>query len=330
MKTYYQQKLSKPSQATPADYSDIRLLCARITVPQAAAMAGIDIPANGKRFASPFRVDRSPSCTATAELFSDWSRDQHLDAVGVYAAARGLNTAQAVRELRERLRLDGAPTVAPKQDKKKDLPKIPPLSWSKEKIQALADLRGVGFEAVELAVVNLRTVAFATWHSQDCWVVTDNSRRTAELRRMDGAKFPAWPPKLDERKAHGLRDSDKDHPVGIASGVKFPADFPALLVEGAGDYLAAVDVVTNAKRERVPVAMLGSSPSIGDHALEWFRGRDTVILAHPDEAGLKAGKRWAEQLAPLCPVRLVALEGGDLNDLVARNGAAAVAGGLGL
>lgn len=309
------------------DHSDIRDLCERVTVPQAAAMAGIEIPTDGKRFASPFRVDRSPSCTATAELFSDWSRDQHLDAVGTYGAARGLNTAQAVAELKERLRI-GAPTVALKPTKPPTL-EIPPMTREREKIRALADLRGVGFEAVELAVLNLRTVGFCTWHSLNCWALTDQAGRIAEIRRMDGKPFPATAT-LGERKAHTLRGSVKNHPVGIASGVKFPPNFPALLVEGSGDYLAAVDVVTNAGSERVPLAMLGSSATIGDHALPWFKGRDVVVLAHRDEAGLKAGKRWAEQLAPLCLVRLVALEGGDLNDLVAWDGAAAVAKGLGL
>lgn len=314
-----------------ANHSDIRDLCTRLTVPQAAALAGIEIPTNGQRFGSPFRVDRSPSCTATVELFSDWSRDQHLDAVGVYGAARGLNTGQAVRELRERLRLGGAPTVAvvPKE-RRKDLPKIPPLSYSMDMIHALAKLRGVSIPAVGVAALRLETIKFATWQSLECWVVTDNSRRTAELRRMDGGMFPPWRDRLSERKAHGLRHSVKDHPVGIANALKFPPDFPALLVEGGGDYLAAVDVCINAKRERVPCAMLGSSATIGDHALGWFRGRDVVILAHNDTAGLKARKKWKEQLAPLCRVRSFALEGGDLNDLVKQHGAAAVAEGLGL
>lgn len=312
-----------------ADHSDIRALCERVTIFQAAAMAGIDIPADGKRFASPFRVDRSPSCTATLDLFSDWSRDIHLDAVGVYGAARGLNTAQAASEMKERLRL-GPPAVVPRREKKQKTLVVPTLTREREKMRALAELRGVGFEAVELACVNLRTVGFTTWHSLDCWAVTDNAHRIVELRRMDGGKFPAWRDKLDERKTHSIAGSKKHHPVGIASAVKFPADFAALLVEGSGDYLGAVGVVTNSKVERVPVAMLGSSDPIGDHALPWFRGRDTVILAHPDEAGLKAAKRWAEQLKPLCRVKVLALEGGDLTDLVKLHGAAAVAEGLGL
>jgi hypothetical protein len=311
------------------DHSDIRNLCARITVPQAAAMAGIDIPADGKRFASPFRVDRSPSCTATAELFSDWSRDQHLDAVGVYGAARGLNTGQAYAELKERLQI-GAPTVVPKRDKPTKTLVVPPLTREREKMRALAELRGVDFEAVELAVLNLKTVGFCRKFGLDCWAVTDSAHRIVELRRMDGGKFPPLPPKLDERKTHSLGGSKKHHPVGIASAVKFPADFPALLVEGSGDYLAAVGVATTSKVERVPVAMLGTNDPIGDHALPWFRGRDVVILAHNDTAGLKARKRWKEQLDPLCRVRSFVLEGGDLNDLVKQHGAAAVAEGLGL
>jgi hypothetical protein len=308
--------------------NDIADICARLTVPQAASMAGISIEADGKRFRSPFRVDRTPSCTATETLFSDRSRNLHLDAVGVYGAARGIGTADAVRELKQRLRL-GAPAAVPRPPARPQGLEIPTLTREREKSRQLAELRRVSVTAVEAAVVNLRTVGFFTWHSLDCWLLTDSAGKIAEARRMDGKLFPAVG-KLAERKAHTLRGSVKSHPVGIASALKFQADFPVLLVEGGGDYLAAVDVTLHCQQERVPVAMLGSSASIAAESLPWFAGRDVVVLAHPDEAGRNAGKRWRDQLKAVAAVRLLQLEDGDLNDAVARDGAAAVARGLGL
>ena len=308
--------------------NDIAEICARLTVPQAAAMAGISIEADGKRFRSPFRVDRTPSCTATETLFSDWSRDQHLDAVGVFAAARGISTGDAVRELKQRLRL-GPPAAVPRPPARPHGLEIPTLTREREKSRQLAELRRVSVTAVEVAAANLRTVGFFTWHSLDCWLLTDGAGKIAEARRMDGKLFPAVG-KLVERKPHTLRGSVKSHPVGIASALKFPADFPVLLVEGGGDYLAACDVALNSRQERVPVAMLGSSASIAAESLPWFAGRNVVVLAHPDEAGRNAGQRWRDQLKAVAAVRLLQLEDGDLNDAVARDGAAEVARGLGL
>jgi hypothetical protein len=303
-------------------------ICSWLTVPQAAAMAGISIAADGDRFCSPFRVDRTPNCTASETLFSDWSRSQHLDAVGVFAAARGIGTWDAVQELNARKRLE-APAVVPRPPARPLGVEIPPLKQDREKCRQLAEMRRVSVKAVEASVFNLRTVGFAIWRSLDCWLLTDSAGKIAEARRMDGKLFPAAG-KLRERKAHTLYGSVKRHPVGIASAMKFPSDYPVMLVEGGGDYLAAVDVALHSRQERVPVAMLGASASISAEALPWFAGRDVVILAHPDQAGKDAGKRWRTQLKAVCSVRLLALEGGDLNDLVARDGAAAIAGGLGL
>jgi hypothetical protein len=68
--------------------------------------------------------------------------------------------------------------------------------------------------------------------------------------------------------------------------------------------------------------MLGASASIDPAALELFRGRRVRIVEHDDDAGRKAGERWALSLAPIVsavdPLRfidLVQADGQPVTDL---------------
>ena len=101
-------------------------------------------------------------------------------------------------------------------------------------------------------------------------------------------------------------------------------------MEGSGDYIAACDVDLHAKREFLPVAMLGTSATIPDDCLPFFKGRDVRIIAHPGDGGRKAAEGWKSRLDPVARVTGTHLRDGDLNDLVKRDGAASVARGLGL
>jgi len=110
-----------------------------------------------------------------------------------------------------------------------------------------------------------------------------------------------------------------------------PQGFPVVLVEGSPDYLAACDVSFHAKREFLPVAILGAGQAIHAEALPFFKGRTVLILGHPDEAGLTAAKKWKAQLRGAGAIPTAKqLQGGDINDLVQEKGAKAVAEELGL
>jgi DNA primase len=75
--------------------------------------------------------------------------------------------------------------------------------------------------------------------------------------------------------------------------------------------------------------MLGSSSLIHADALPLFKGREVLILAHPDNAGETAAKKWCKQLRKVkAEPRVKKLSGGDLNDLVKRDGSECVANGL--
>jgi len=180
--------------------------------------------------------------------------------------------------------------------------------------------------STEMAGVFLGTLGFASVAGFHCWILTDGKGKVAEARRMDGKPFPAVG-SLGERKSHTLRGSCKSWPLGMTPKVKrVPCNVPVVIVEGGPDYLAACDLLAVVERDFVPVTMLGAGQAIHAAALPFFKGRGVLILAHPDEAGAEAAKRWKLQLDKAgAKVRALQLEGGDLNDLVKLHGAAAVA-----
>ena len=295
-----------------------------------AEFCGLQLPER-KKFCSPLRPDRNPSCTATDQLFTDWSSGEHLDAPAFYAALRGISLTESRQELLDRLgiarkappsnfRSAGRLTTRPAP---KSTCEIPQLYTGREFFKELAEVRSVSVEAVSLAVNNLGTIKFFhdNKHKRG-WVLTDRSNRAFQGRLITG-----------ERWKHGGKTHNfikGIYPVGISTNWKFPEDFPVLLVEGSGDYLAACDIDLHAEREFIPVAMLGTSAIIPDDCIPFFRGRDVRIIAHPGVAGMKAGREWRRSLRAVCNVTLDQLSDGelDLNDLVKRAGAAAVAKGL--
>jgi hypothetical protein len=280
------------------------------------ARLSISVPQKGK-FRSPFRPDNNPSCEILGEKIRDWTTGQNFDAIGCFAEAKGLSNSDAIRALAAEL-----PGRQPKPSapSKPEGLKLPALRYSPEEAAAVAKSRGLGVESVEMAGAIYGTLSFGLVGSFNCWVLSDENLKLAEARRMSGKPFPAVG-SLSERKSHTLKGSCKAWPLGTKIKVSVPGGLTVVLVEGGPDYLAACELAVHAKREFLPVAMLGASQSIHAAALPFFKGRDVLILAHPDEAGRAAAIRWAAQLkqAGATP-RANQLTGGDLNDLVASYG----------
>ena len=308
----------------------------RYTIADIAGICGLQLPTKGK-FCSPLRQDHNPSCSATDELFTDWSSGEHLDSPAFYAALRGITLAEARRELMDRLGITGKtspatfqrackPVLKPAKKTPAPLPELPPLYRCREFHDQLAARRNVSVEAVSLAADNFGTIQFFRDPFLGLgWILSDRSGRAAQARPLDRDLFIH-----SGNKTHNFKNTTIHYPVGIQTSWKFPADFPILLVEGSGDYLAACDVDLHAKREFLPVAMLGTMATIPDDCLPFFKGRDVRILAHPGDGGRKAAEGWKSRLDPVARVTGTHLRDGDLNDLVKRDGAAAVARGLGL
>jgi hypothetical protein len=144
------------------------------------------------------------------------------------------------------------------------------------------------------------------------WVVTDATRRNAQVRRMDGVPWVRI-----GAKAWTLPGSEAGWPVGLREALPFPA---IALVEGGPDMLAAVHLAwcAGCEDEVAPVAMLGGANRIPDDALALFAGKRVRIFGHADEPGQAAAARWASQLAEVgCDV-----DGYSLGGLLQSSGAA--------
>lgn len=195
--------------------------------------------------------------------------------------------------------------------------------------EQIAKVRSIRPEAVSLAGA-LRCLYYGVICGYPSWVLTDQARIIAEGRRLDGQPYPAIG-SLEERKAHTLRGSKKNWPVGLATLERSP-EFTGtvLLVEGGPDFLAALHFAITLDRWNVlPIAMLGrNAGAIHPRALEVLRGRKVRLYPHADEdgGGREAAQDWFEQLeAAGCDVGGFVLDGltdhlgvpiKDLNELV--------------
>lgn len=133
------------------------------------------------------------------------------------------------------------------------------------------------------------------------WILTDASAQVAEARRFDGAPYPATASGLGERKTHTLRGSRKDWPVGLVTlrpevNVNCKR---ALLVEGSGDYFAALELIAlHGPGNILPIAMLGAGAArIHPDALARLKlFKEVLIISHRDRAGAVAGEKWRAAL----------------------------------
>lgn len=285
------------------------------------ARLNITVPSKGK-FRSPFRPDNNPSCEIWQETIRDRSTGETYDSIRCFAEAKSLSNVEAIKALAAEL--PGAKSSRPAPQKRELV--IPPLHWNHADAEKLAALRDIGIGGIHLAGAVFGTLGFGEICGFHSWILCDGSRRLAEARRMDGKPYPAVG-SIGERKSHTLKGSLKSWPMGIdPPKVSIPPGLPCTIVEGGPDYLSLCDVLFQSKLEFVPIAMLGASASIHADSMTFFKGRDVRILAHPDDAGIKAAQRWAAQLtdARANPV-LRQSEGGDLNDLLKIHGAKAIA-----
>ena len=284
----------------------------------------------GRSCRSPFREDRNPSFAIFDEgrKWKDHATGEGGDAVDFLAMALGISNEDACRKLIElagvipqfsRISWEERQADDAKESIHLELPALVP--YSREIAQRVADSRGLQVTAVEFASLWMKTVVFARICDQECWILTDTSKRSAEARRIDRNPFPPLGA-LGERKSHSLRGSSKSWPVGL-----LPAGFDEpwlkqhvhkiLLVEGGPDYLAACQLIAAQDENVLPVCMLGASATISNDALSYFANRRATIVGHPDDAGRDGGMRWAKQIkAAGGIVRLVQLKKGDLCDTV--------------
>ena len=190
---------------------------------------------------------------------------------------------------------------------------------SRNERAAVADLRGLSLEAMELADAR-GLLMFGSPRGCPSWIVTDVNSLNAQARRMDGGVWTH----IGGKKAWTLPGRKAAWPIGTREADAFPC---VALVEGGPDLLAAHHFIVAEGREGgvAAVAMLGAANHIPEAALLLLANKRVRIFPHLDLAGRDGAMRWTGQLERVgCEVDAFSFEGlrradggavGDLNDL---------------
>ena len=248
----------------------------------------------------PWREDNNPSFAVTEDgtLWYDFSTGEGGDAVDFYARATGLPNKEACLAfiaLAGGSPLPSTPRPPRQTSEEADFEKAsrreqwPPFDVpTGEDLATLAALRHVSIEGVQLMAAR-GLLWFATWKGQPAWVVTDDARKNAQARRMDGLP---WEGRM---KAQTLPGSEATRPIGARESQQFPI---VLSCEGGPDLLAAHHFIAAHGRQAdvAAVCQLGASLKIHDASLPIFGGKRVRIFPHADEPGYDAAVRWTEQL----------------------------------
>jgi hypothetical protein len=268
------------------------------------------------KFSSPLRPDAHPSCSFYDDCrrMMDWSTGKKYDGVTMLGEALGLKNGEAIRRFVEIA--NGHPLVIdrnpidrpqPKPNVERERPSLSGfVKGNRGELQQIADGRNIDIRAIDLAQ-DLGTLRVGEVCGYRSWILFDESGLCAEGRRLNRKPYPALAidgkVQLSERKAHTLRGSRKDWPVGLLPAKEYQQCVEAfLLVEGGPDYLAALHFGLAQKRMGIlPVAMLGRGQGLrGLHpeSIEHFRGRRVRIVPHadPDGGSHLSAIRWAKQL----------------------------------
>jgi hypothetical protein len=320
------------------DYDSIK---ARHPLAEYCQKQGIELCGNGELVGL---CPLHPEKTGSFHVYPDnhyhcYGCGAHGDVTDLEQALRGGTRAEAAARLgAERLQNAGKLPKAPKLKEKAEA-RPPSLSGlrkaSPAELQQIADSRNIDLTAVELAQ-DLGTLRVGEVCGYPSWVLLDASGLCAEGRRLNRKPYPAITKgkiQLGERKAHTIRGSQKNWPVGILPALGYRNKFNVLaLIEGGPDFLSALHFALLQNRIDIqPVAVLGRGQlRRGFHtdSHELFRGRRVRIYPHVDSDGgaLEQAIVWARQLKRLgCEVDLFRLDGlrkinespiKDLNDCV--------------
>jgi len=148
----------------------------KLSLRDAARICGIELPERDKvKFRSPFRPDKTPSCTLFHDRVIDWSTGERIDAIELYALAKQVTTKQAIGELARHLGLNGDRPTGP-------IRKRPPFDkGTQADADRLIEVRGFGAEGIRLAC-DRGLLCFGGVCGFRSWVVIDVSGKLAQAR----------------------------------------------------------------------------------------------------------------------------------------------------
>jgi hypothetical protein len=259
---------------------------------------------------SPFRQDRNPSFSVSEDglVFHDFATGQGGDAIDFLALIRGISKPEAFVELLEmagEAAADGKNAGRREFPHKQSEPRARPLPdleslrlCSEDDLAQISRARLIPPEGLRLARERKLLFVCQDPCGARCWVITDDARRSAIKRKLDGQPFIDRDPQTgleSQKKSKCWIGSQANWPIGIANAGPFPA---IALCEGGPDFLSAFYLAWAGAVETLvaPVCMGGASCSIHPDALSRFRGKRVRIFGHADQAGQQAVRKWAQQL----------------------------------
>lgn len=184
-----------------------------------------------------------------------------------------------------------------------------------DETETLSKLRQLSLEGLNLAQ---RRGLLRFW-GKTSWIITDWQNVNAQERKLNGRPYGYGGP-----KALTFKGAWAAWPIGTVESRAYPK---IVLCEGGLDLLAAFHFIVNEKKQDscTAITMLGAAHNIPDIALTLLSGKCVRIFAHADDAGIKAGIRWGQQLSSVnCDVSIFNFSGytkadgtpvKDLNDL---------------
>jgi hypothetical protein len=288
---------------------DVKMLKEKCPLPDLLRRIGLGKHAKSS-CPSPFRSDSKPSWGIFQRdghwYFKDFATDETGDEISVLARYLKLDEKKDFKAIVERYEeiasqepatpTDPANNLKPPQASEVETEKPNCSLFSAgttEQLVRLSASRGIAMDGLKWAQ-DRGVLVFGRWYGGEVYGVRDGSGRVMEIRKLDGSLFQAVGG-LQERKSHAMKGSQKKWPVGIQEAAECPM---IVLVEGIPDFLAAHQIVLEEGRQGnvAPVSMLCASVSISDHALPFFKGKHVRLFPHADEAGVKAAKKWSQQL----------------------------------
>jgi hypothetical protein len=295
----------------------------KYTVPDAWIMLGLSGEPR-KACRSPFREDKSPSFSihGDGKAWTDHATGDGGDVIEFIRHAIAGDHRQVRDWITERIGIDhiGPARPSTRPTKAQEPPKA--IAWPGEILEgttetwkAFARIKGITFPAVWTAV-KVGILRFTVIDGVKCYILTDNARRAAEIRHIDGKQF-------GKAKAYPLAGVDKRWLPGADLLRSAPPTTSVLVTEGATDLLTAIDLYSRYRRKNggrqswQPIAILGAGCKvIDDQCAEWIRGRHVRLVPDADDAGDRMRDHWTELFRNLgCPVDHVILpRGTDLAD----------------
>lgn len=314
--------------APPDVFEELRQ---RYTIAQAWQALGLPgEPKEHGMMRSPFRDERTPSFSIfdNGTGFKDHGTGVGGDLIEFIRVALDSDHA-AVREWgKERLGIDhldgeiSRRTLPQRPVKEPEPPK--PIEWpggtepfeiTAHALDGFARSRGITYKAAHVAQA-AGLLRFLKIDGRKCYVVTDNTRRCAEIRAIDGSLFGG-------KKAFPLPNVCKAWLPGLAGMETAPKSAGVFIAEGCSDLLSALALYTAYKchggpRSWIISGLFGAScKSLTPEAQAIIRGRRVRLCPDGDEAGDRMAEHWKPLLLSLgCTVDVVKLpRGKDLSDM---------------